>query len=341
MTSSLPKTFKAIVIKEKGAPLELQELPLKNPGAGEVLVKVLACGVCHTDIFEQKGHLPNSWPIVPGHEIVGDVVAVGEGVTRFRGGERVGGPWHGGHDGACRACQRGKYQMCDNGKVNGVSFNGGYAEYTVLRAEAVVRVPAGYDPVDAAPLLCAGVTVFNGIRKMHVEQGSLVAVQGLGGLGHLAVQYARAMGYKTVAVSGGSAKRDFALELGAHEYVDSSKEDAAGRLKEMGGAALIVCTAPDPKLIKAIQYGLDVGGKLLVLTPVGPVEIDSGFLLGKGASVNGWPSGHALDSEECLEFSQNHNVKAMVERFPLADAPKAFEKLSDGKMRFRGVLTMT
>lgn len=339
-SSSLPKTFKAIVIKEKDAPLELQELPLKNPGAGEVLVKVIACGVCHSDAFIQNGLLPNSWPIVPGHEIVGDVVSIGEGVTRFKGGERVGGPWHGGHDGTCRACQRANFQMCDNAKVNGVSFNGGYAEYTVLREEAVVRVPTGIDPVDVAPLLCAGVTVFNGIRKLHVEQGNLVAIQGLGGLGHLAVQYSRAMGYKTVAVSSGSSKRDFALQLGAHEYIDSSKDDAAAKLREMGGAAVIVCTAPNPQVIKDIQYGLDVGGKLLVLAPIGPIEFDTGMLVQKGASVHGWPSGHALDSEECIEFSQSHGVKCMVERFPLAEAPKAFEVLLGGKMRFRGVLTM-
>lgn len=338
--ASLPKTFKAIVFKEKGAPLELQELPLRKPGPGEVLVKVLACGVCHSDCFEHDGMMSNSWPIVPGHEVVGDVAAVGEGVTRFKPGDRVGGPWHGGHDETCRQCRRAQFQMCDNEKVNGVSFNGGYAEYVLLRTEAVVRVPTSYDPVDAAPMLCAGVTVFNGIRKMHVEQGDLVAVQGLGGLGHLAVQYARAMGYKVVAVSSGSSKRDFALQLGAHEYIDSSKEDAAAKLKEMGGVALIVSTAPHPGAVKEIQYGLAAGGKLLVLAPLGPVEFDTLMMVQKGASVHGWPSGHALDCEECLDFSESHNVKAIVERFPLADAPKAFEVLLSGKMRFRGVLTM-
>lgn len=340
MTDFLPKTFKAIVIKEKGAPLELQELPLRKPASGEVLVKVLACGVCHSDVFEQAGFLHNSWPIVPGHELVGDVAAVGEGVTRFKAGERVGGPWHGGHDGTCRSCQRAKFQMCDNAKVNGVSFNGGYAEYVILRAEAVVRIPKSFDPVDAAPLLCAGVTVFNSIRKLHVEQGNLVAVQGLGGLGHLAVQYANALGYKVVAVSSGASKRDFALELGAHEYIDSSKDNAAAKLREMGGAAIIVCTAPNAQAMKEIQYGLDAGGKLLVLAPIGPVEFDTGMLVTKGASVHGWPSGHALDSEECLDFSATHKIKALVEMFPLADAPKAFEVLLSGKMRFRGVLTM-
>lgn len=337
---SLPKTFKALVFKEKGSPLELQDLPLQPPSAGQVLVKILACGVCHSDAFEQAGHLPNPWPIVPGHEIIGDVVAVGSGVTRFKGGERVGGPWHGGHDGTCRACQRGKFQMCDNEKINGVSFNGGYAEYTLLREEAVVRVPGSYDPVLAAPILCAGVTVFNGLRKLHVEQGGLVAVQGLGGLGHLAVQYSRAMGYKTVAISRGSDKRDFALELGAHEYIDTSKEDAVARLKEMGGAAAIVSTAPSAEAMTKILYGLDAGGKLLVLAPVGPVAFDTAFLVGRGASVVGWPSGHALDSEEALAFSLDHGIKTMVEKYPLARGAEAFDAMLAGKLRFRGVLTM-
>lgn len=231
--------------------------------------------------------------------------------------------------------------MCDNSKVNGVSFNGGYAEYTMLRSEAVVRVPADLVPAETAPLLCAGVTVFNGIRKMHVEQGNLVAVQGLGGLGHLAVQYSRAMGYRTVAVSsGGDEKRDFAMKLGANEFIDSGKEDVAKRLNEMGGAALIVSTAPSAKAVNQIHYGLGSGGKLLTLAPVGPVEFDTGFLVTKGASVHGWPSGHALDSEECIEFSRINGVKCYVEKFPLEDAPKAFEAMLAGKLRFRGVLTM-
>lgn len=339
-SSSLPKTFKALVFKEKGAPLELQDLPLQPPKAGQVLVKVLACGVCHSDAFEQGGYLPNPWPIVPGHEIVGDVVSVGDNVTRVKEGQRVGGPWHGGHDGTCRACQRGTFQMCDNEKINGISFNGGYAEYVLLREEAVVRVPTDIEPAVAAPLLCAGVTVFNGLRKLHVEQGNLVAVQGLGGLGHLAVQYARAMGYKTVAVSRGSDKRQFALDLGAHEYIDGSKEDPVAKLQEMGGAAAIVSTAPSGDAIKSILKGLGASGKLLVLAPVGPVEFDTGFMVSKGASVHGWPSGHALDCEEAIEFSQTHGVKTMIERYPLEKGGDAFDAMVAGKVRFRGVLTM-
>lgn len=216
MAGSLPRTFKAAVLEKSNQPVVIKDVELKPPGRGQVLVKVLACGVCHTDLFEQKGLLGDVFPRIPGHELIGDVAAVGDGVTRFSGGERVGGPWHGGHDNTCRACARGQYQICDNEKINGVSHDGGYAEYVLLREEAVVRVPADLDAAQAAPLLCAGVTVFNSIRKMHVEQGNLVAVQGVGGLGHLAIQYANKMGYHTVAISSGESKKEFAHKLGAH-----------------------------------------------------------------------------------------------------------------------------
>lgn len=340
MAPSLPKTYKAAVLEKKGEPVTIKEVELKNPARGEVLVKVIACGVCHSDVFEQNGFLGDVFPRVPGHEVVGDVVAVGENVTRFSGGERVGGPWHGGHDGTCRSCARAQYQMCDNRKVTGVNFDGGYAEYVLLREEAIVRIPKEADPVLVAPLLCAGVTTFNAMRKMHVEQGNTVAVQGLGGLGHLAVQYARAMGYHTVAISSGSSKRAFAAQLGAHEYIDTSEGDAAEQLQKLGGAAMIVSTAPNPKAISPLVAGLQAGGKLIVLAPVGPVEFDTGVLVTKGASVHGWPSGHALDSEEAIKFAQDHGVKCMVERFPLEDAAKAMVHCSSGKVRFRGVIVL-
>jgi len=246
-----------------------------------------------------------------------------------------------GHDRTCRACQRGLYQMCDNAAINGVTMNGGYAEYVLLREEAVVRLPSDADPAEVAPLLCAGVTVFNGIRQMQIPQGAgLVAVQGLGGLGHLAVQYAANMGYEVVAMSSGSSKRDFAKQLGAHHYVDSSAEDPAEKLSSMGGAALIVATAPNPEAISPLVKGLQAGGKLLVLAPVGPVPFNTMLLVGKGASVHGWPSGHAIDSEEAVQFARVHGVKCMIEKFPLSDVQKAFEQMQSGKVRFRAVLTM-
>jgi D-arabinose 1-dehydrogenase-like Zn-dependent alcohol dehydrogenase len=210
----------------------------------------------------------------------------------------------------------------------------------LLREEAVVRVPKELDPAEVAPLLCAGVTTFNAMRKQHVEQGNLVAIQGLGGLGHLAVQYANKMGYHTVAISSGGAKKDFAHKLGAHEYIDASVDDPVKKLQSMGGAAMIISTAPNPKAIGPLVGGLQAGGKLVVLAPVGPVEFDTGVLVTKGASITGWPSGHALDSEEAIRFSQTHGVKCMIEKFPLAEAAKAMEHCQSGNVRFRAVLTM-
>ncbi|KAI5865777.1 alcohol dehydrogenase [Durotheca rogersii] len=338
MASSLPKTFKAAVLEKAGQPIAIRDVELKLPGPRQVLVKVLACGVCHTDLFEASGALGNAFPRIPGHELVGDVVAIGSDVTRFKGGERVGGPWHGGHDGTCRQCARAQFQMCDARQVNGVTMDGGYAEYVLLREEAVVRVPADVDPAEVAPLLCAGVTVFNSMRKMQVEQGNIVAVQGLGGLGHLAIQYAARMGYHVVAISSGASKRDFAKQLGAHEYLDASAGDVVEQLSALGGAAMIVATAPNGDAIAPLVGGLQPGGKLVVLAPVGPVAFNTQQLVSKAASVHGWPSGHALDSEEAIAFARDHGVRCLIERHPLADAANAMQACGDGKVRFRGVL---
>jgi D-arabinose 1-dehydrogenase-like Zn-dependent alcohol dehydrogenase len=230
--------------------------------------------------------------------------------------------------------------MCQNGAVNGVSKDGGYAEYVLLRTEAVVKVPTDVDPVEYAPILCAGITVFNSIRKLHITSGSVVAVQGLGGLGHLAVQYANKMGHRVVALSSGDKKRDFASKLGAHGYIDTSKDDAVQKLMELGGAALIVCTAPNPKAISPLTGGLGVGGKLLVLAPCGPIEVNSADLIMKAAGVVGFPSGHALDSEEAIEFTKLHGIRCMVEKFPLQDVQKAYDHMLSGDVRFRSVLVM-
>lgn len=339
--SSLPKTYKAVVLSKSNDSFKLSDVELKHPSAGEVLVKVKACGVCFSDLALAAGEFGEGpFPRVPGHELVGDVVEVGSGVDRFSPGDRVGGPWHGGHDGSCRQCSRSLFQTCDKKAVNGVTRDGGYAEYALLRAEAVVRVPKDMDPAQAAPLLCAGVTVFNGIRKMHVEQGNLVAVQGLGGLGHLAVQYARKMGYEVAVLSSGDDKESFARELGAHHYINVSTKDAGEELTKLGGAAIIVQTAPNPKVVGGLINGLAVGGKLLSLAPVGAVEINTMTLLSKAASVQGWPSGHALDSEEAIRFAINHGVKCMIEKYPFADVQKAVDSLAAGKPRFRNVLIM-
>jgi len=230
--------------------------------------------------------------------------------------------------------------MCQNAKVNGVTHDGGYAEYVILRTEATVSVPKDVKPAEYAPILCAGVTVFNSIRAQKIVPGDLVAVQGLGGLGHLAVQFANKMGYRVAALSSGDSKRDFAKKLGAHEYINTSSDDPAKKLMELGGAALIVCTAPNPKAISPLTGGLEPGGKVLVLSPCGAIEVNTLDLIMKAASVCGFPSGHALDSEEAIAFTKLHGIKCMVEEFPLSDAQKAYDHMLSGDVRFRSVLVM-
>ncbi|KAI5923957.1 alcohol dehydrogenase [Camillea tinctor] len=341
MDPSLPKTYKAALFEKPNGPLVIRDLELKPPGPDQVLVRVLACGVCHTDMLVREGVMGVRFPRVPGHELVGDVVAVGDNAGRFSVGERVGGAWHGGHDGTCRACARGQFNVCDAVLHNGLSFDGGYAQFALLRAEAVVRVPRALDPADAAPLLCAGVTVFNAIRKMRVEQGSLVAVLGVGGLGHLAVQYARRMGYRVAAVSSGDAKRGFATELGANVYIDASQEDVPQRLMDIdGGAAMILATAPSPRFMGPMVSGLQAGGKLVAVAPVKNAEFNTGEMINRGASLHGFPAGHALDAEEAIRFAQENGIKCLVERFPLEEAERAFERCGSGDVRFRAVLTM-
>lgn len=338
--ASLPKTYKAVVIKSANDTWELSDVPLQHPKANQVLVKVLACGVCYSDVMIGAGEMGDVFPRVLGHELVGDIVEVGPGVTHFQPGQRVGGAWHGGHDGVCRQCQRSIFQLCDNAVVNGVTQDGGFAEYVLLRTEAVVRIPKELDPAKTAPLLCAGVTVFNGIRKLHVEQGAVVAVQGLGGLGHLAVQYANKMGYEVVAISTGSDKAAFAKQLGAHHYINSLESDVSAELMKLGGAAIVVQTAPDPAVYKALMRGLAVEGKLLNLAVGAPFEVDPSVINMRAACVQGWPCGHALDSEEAIRFAMLHGVECMVETYSLADTQKAIQSLVSGKPRFRNVLIM-
>ncbi|MCJ1250849.1 hypothetical protein MMC30_008077 [Trapelia coarctata] len=331
MAPSLPKSYKVAMFKAKGEPLSIEEVELQQPAAGEILIKVEACGVCHSDSAVKDGLMGNKFPIIPGHEVIGHVVAVGDGEKgQWKVGDRVGGAWHGGHDGTCTSCKRGMFQMCVNETVNGVYRNGGYGEYANLRVEATVKIPDHADAATYAPLLCAGVTVFNSMRRLQVQPGSLVAIQGLGGLGHLAVQYAHKMGFKVVALSSGGAKEKFAKDLGADEYLDASKGNLAEGLQKLGGAAMIVCTAPNPQVIGGLINGLGAQGKLLILAPVGDVPINTVPMIMKGLSVHGFPSGHSLDSEEAIEFAELHDVKCMVEKFPLRDATKAFDRMMSG-----------
>nr|OQO24293.1 hypothetical protein B0A51_09468 [Rachicladosporium sp. CCFEE 5018] len=326
---SLPEKFTAALLTSPNQPLTITQIPLPVPAPNELLIKVHACGVCHSDLDIAAGHFgPLSIKRV-GHEIVGTVVGLGELAKggKWKEGDRVGGAWHGGHDGTCRSCGRGDYQMCENELVNGWTREGGYGEYATLRTEAAVRVPEDMDPAEVAPLLCAGVTVFNGMRRMGIVAGDVVAVQGLGGLGHLAIQYARKMGFRTVALSRGSDKKDFATQLGAHEYIDTSATTAAEGLQKLGGAALIIVTAPNPKVISGLIGGLAPRGTLLLHTAVGPVEVDSVTMVIKALSVRGWPSGHALDSEEAIQFARQNGVKCLIEKFPLEKANEAVERM--------------
>lgn len=337
----LPQTYKAAVLDGAGQPFTLRDKTVQQPGPGQILVKVLACGVCYSDVALSEGEMGDVFPRVPGHELVGSVSAVSSNVSTISVGDRVGAAWHGGHDGTCGACRRGQLQMCDNQVINGVSHDGGYSEYVLLWADCVVRVPSDMDPAEIAPLLCAGVTVFNGIRNMQVKQGALVAVQGLGGLGHLAVQYARAMGYEVAVISSGATKAELAKDLGGHHYINSKGSDVAKELQKLGGASLVVQTAPSPAVFSSLVYGLQAGGTLLSLAPIGPVPIDTIQLVKRAISVRGWPSGQPLDAEEAIRFASMHGVRCMVQKYPLDHVQQAIDDLKAGKSRFRNVLIMS
>ncbi|EEA27340.1 hypothetical protein TMatcc_004372 [Talaromyces marneffei ATCC 18224] len=337
---SLPKTFRKAVFNEAGGPLVIEEANLTPPAPREILVQVEACGVCFSDTIAQHDYMGGGFPQVPGHEIIGKVVAVGSGVSGWTVGDRVGGGWHGGHDGTCRACKTGHYQMCDNQLVNGITRDGGYAEYCTIRSEAAVRIPPDVDAATYAPMLCAGVTVFNSMRQMQVPPGSTVAIQGLGGLGHLALQYANKFGYRVVALSRDSKKETFARQLGAHEYIDGSKEDVGEALQKLGGASLIVSTAPDKNSITPLLKGLGIQGKLLILSIVDDLPVNTAILMRYGSSVHSWPSGHAIDSEEAIQFAGLQDIKCMVETFPLEKANEAYDAMLKGSVRFRSVIKM-
>jgi len=333
---SLPKTFKCVVAEKAGEPFVMSERPLERPKDGQVLVKVLACGVCHSDSFAQAGAF--GFPRIPGHEIIGDVAAVPASEKVWKKGDRVGGGWHGGHCHNCASCRAGNFVTCENQAINGVKIDGGYAEYVLLNSEAVVSVPKELDPAEAAPLLCAGVTTFNSLRHMDLHPGDVVAIQGIGGLGHLGVQYSRKMGYKTVALSSSASKKDLATKLGAHVYLDGSKVNQAEELQKMGGAKVIMCTAPNAKIVSALTGGLAPNGTLLLLAVADGITIDSGPLITKSLSIRGWPSGTAKDSEEAVAFTQLSDIKCHIEKYSLNDAVKAYDRMMSGKANFRCVL---
>jgi D-arabinose 1-dehydrogenase-like Zn-dependent alcohol dehydrogenase len=305
-----------------------------------VRVQVHACGVCHSDLLVTQGLWPGiEYPRIPGHEVAGVVDAVGEGVTGFAVGDRVGLGWHGGHDGTCRACSAGRHKDCTSAGITGLTMDGGYAEYVVAPAVALARVPEGLSFSVAAPILCAGVTTFNALRNSGARSGDLVAVQGLGGLGHLGVQYARAMGFEVVALSRGAEKEPFARELGAHHYVDTNDEGFAERVQALGGARIVLATAPSTKAIAATLPALGLEGTLLIVVAAHePIEVSALALIPGDRRIQGWSSGTGADSTDALEFSKLRGIEPMIERFPLDEAPQALERMTSGEVRFRAVI---
>lgn len=332
--------MRAVQVEKPGAGLRLVERPIPEPGQGEVRVKVEACGICHSDSFVVMGTYPGiNYPAVPGHEIAGRIDAVGPGVTGWEAGQRVGVGWHGGHCGICVNCRRGDFILCVKAEIPGMSYPGGYQDYMIAPQEALAAIPDDLDAVEAAPLLCAGITTYNSLRHSGARPGDLVAIHGLGGLGHLGVQYAAKMGFRTVAIARGKEKANLALSLGARRYIDSEAEDAAKVLTEMGGAKVILTTVIGAKAMSALIDGLGIGGKLLVVgASPEPIEVTPFQLIGKRCSVAGWPSGVAADSEDTMRFSALTGVRPMVETFPLTQAAEAYERMMSGKARFRVVL---
>lgn len=321
--------------------LEVVERDIPDPGPGEVRIKVQACGVCHSDMFTVAGAMPGiQYPRVPGHEAVGIVDAVGADVPNWKEGMRAGVGWYGGHCGHCTSCRRGDFITCRRARIPGISYDGGYAEYMVAPFEALALIPEDLAWADAAPLLCAGITTFNGLRHGGAVAGDLVAILGVGGLGHLGVQFAARMGFRTVAIARGAEKEAFVKQLGAHVYIDSTTQDVAKTLMKMGGAKLIVSTVTDAKTMSTAFGGLGVDGRLVVLgVSEEPIQVTTLDLIGARKSVTGWPSGTSIDSEDTLKFSVLTDVKPMIETFPLEKAPDAYARMMSGKARFRVVIT--
>lgn len=334
--------MKAAQISKAGRDFELVERDVPDPGPGQVRVKVEACGICHSDALVKEGLWPGlQYPRVPGHEIAGRIDAMGADVTNWTKGQRVGVGWHGGHDFVCDQCRRGDFAMCLNRKVTGIDFDGGYAEYTIAPAAALAAIPDDLPAEEAGPFMCAGVTVYNALRNSGARSGDVVAVQGIGGLGHLAVQYARRMGFKTIALGRGKDKEALAKKLGAHQYIDSNVVDTVKELQKLGGARVILATAPSAKAISSVLDGLGVNGNLLIpAAPLEPMSIGALPLIMGRRSVSGWYSGTARDSQDTLEFSAFNDVHPMIEKFPLSRVTEAYEQMHSGRVRFRAVLMM-
>ena len=333
--------MRVVQVTEPNGSLELVERDIPEPAAGQVRVRVQACGVCHSDSFTKEGTYPGlTYPRVPGHEVAGVVDALGpSGTAPWSVGQRVGVGWYGGHCGYCDRCRRGDFVTCRRAQIPGITFDGGYAEYMIVPAQALASIPDELGDAEAGPLLCAGITTFNALRHSGARAGDLVGVLGIGGLGHLGVQFAARMGFETVAIARGRDKEPLARRLGARHYVDSREEDVAARLGGLGGASVVLATVTSAKAMTAVIDGLAVGGKLLVVGAAPePIEVSPFQLIGGRRSVQGWPSGVAADSDDTLAFSARAGVRPMVETYPLERAAEAYARMMSGEARFRVVL---
>jgi D-arabinose 1-dehydrogenase-like Zn-dependent alcohol dehydrogenase len=336
----MPKMRTVQIPKPKGS-FEIVEREIPEPTQGTVRIKVQACGICHSDSVVKDGLFPGiQYPRVPGHEVIGVVDAVGQGVARWKVGQRVGVGWHGGHCGYCDSCSRGDFFACQTSTlICGLSFDGGYADYMIAPTESVAAVPDELSAVEAAPLMCAGITTFNCLRNSDARAGDVVAVLGLGGLGHLGVQFAAKMGFRTVGIARGKDKEALARKLGAHHYIDSQSQDPAAELLKFGGAKVIVATVTNAEAMSAVAGGLAVNGTLMLIGAVPTMQIAPLQLLNSRQSVKGWYSGVAVDSQDTLSFSVLSGVRSMNEVYPIEQAAEAYERMLNGKARFRVVLT--
>lgn len=334
--------MKAAQVPAPGADFQIAEREIPDTVAGHVRIKVQACGVCHSDLFTKEGSWPGiQYPRVPGHEVVGVIDEVGAGVSGWTRGQRVGVGWHGGHDGTCAACRRGDFGNCRNLKIPGISYDGGYQQYMAAPAEALVVIPESLNDIEAAPLLCAGITTFNALRHSGASPGDLVAVQGVGGLGHLGIQFANKFGYRVAAIGRGPENAALAKKLGASLYIDSRATNAAEALQEMGGARVILATAPSSKAMSELIDGLGPNGKLMVIgADFDPIEVTPVQLISGSRTIQGWASGTPTDSEDTLRFAELTGVRAMIETYPLEKAAEAYARMLSGDAEFRVVLTM-
>jgi D-arabinose 1-dehydrogenase-like Zn-dependent alcohol dehydrogenase len=334
--------MKAVQVPKPGADFEIVEREIPKPGAGHVLIKVQACGVCHSDVLTKDGSWPGiQYPCVPGHEIAGIIDQVGAGVSEWKKGQRVGVGWHGGQDNTCPSCRRGDFRNCRNLKIPGISYDGGYQQYMLAPVEALVGIPDSLSDIEAAPLLCAGITTFNALRHSGAMPGDLVAVQGIGGLGHLGIQFANKFGYKVAAIGRGSESATLAKKLGASVYIDSKSTNAAEALQKLGGAQVILATAPSSKAMSELINGLGPNGKLVVVgVTFDPMEVAPVQLISGVRSIQGWAAGTPADSEDTLRFAELSGVRPMIETYPLEKAAEAYDRMLSGKAQFRVVLTM-